>query len=367
MKAAEIILVTAAVFFSIATGNASAHVEAEPADSASELTARIIEPDLFTAGTETPIFIEVKSPNTQADALDLDVTVAVEDASGKKTLVGKAEKKNNVYVFSYKFPSGGEYTVHAESLFQNSEVDFDFRLFVSEPLTQEKDATALGTTITAIILIIVAITTGVLKKRLKTALIVSLIIALAALLAYSLYATFKSGAFEGGVVTCTENGCFWTAHVHAFVPIEVCGEEYRLPIEVGLLDGPHTHEEKNTIHWHDRLPYDNDNKKITDTKPLTLGAFFDSIGVAFDGDRIAEKKNGDVCPNEPIRAQCTKSPCDQLTKAKMFVNGESNSTFRDYIWSDKDVIQIFFDSRDASLIKSGIDANPTVFPKLGRG
>ena len=115
--------------------------------------------------------------------------------------------------------------------------------------------------------------------RLKPTLILGAIVLLIATLGYSLYQTYQSGALRAGTVTDTGAGYIWTAHLHAYVPISICGEAFRLPVEVGPLTGPHTHEEKNIVHWHDKLPYDKERGAILDTRPLTLGAFFEAIGV----------------------------------------------------------------------------------------
>lgn len=181
------------------------------------------------------------------------------------------------------------------------------------------------------------------------------VIAVIAILGYSLSVTLKQDP-GAGTFTCLNDGtCIWTAHIHAYFPIMICGEEYRLPIEHGPLDDPHSHEEKNIVHWHDKLPYDPETQSILDTKPLTVGAFFDSIDVNFSENQIAQKRNGD---------QCAKGESGAV---KMFVNGKHNNQFRDYIWRDKDVILIIFDDRSIETIEEELRNNPITFPKLGLG
>lgn len=178
----------------------------------------------------------------------------------------------------------------------------------------------------------------------------------AGVIVYSLIVTFRSGAVRSGVVTCLDNGqCYWTAHIHAYIPITVCGQEYRLPIETGDLTGPHTHEEKNLAHWHDRLAYDAQTKQITDTAPLRLESFFAAINVPFSNSGIADKQNGEACPG------------GQSGSLKAFVNGKVVENITAYLWRDQDVIQIFFDERDAKAIAEDIKNNPVLFPTLGRG
>lgn len=199
--------------------------------------------------------------------------------------------------------------------------------------------------------------------RLKTLIVVLVGILIVAGLGYSLYVVLQTGT-SAGIVTCpSEGNCVWSAHIHSFIPISICGAEYRLPIEVGNLNRPHTHEEKNIAHWHDTLPYDMTTQTITNTEPLTLGAFFDEIKIPFAKDRIADKKNGDSCDG----TVCKKAPCEESATVKMFINGKSSDLFRNYIWRDKDVIQIFFDSRSSEKIEKELQSNPVTFPKLGRG
>lgn len=178
----------------------------------------------------------------------------------------------------------------------------------------------------------------------------------AGVIVYSLIVTFRSGATKSGVVTCLDNGeCYWTAHIHAYAPVMICGQEYRLPIEKGELTGPHTHEEKNLVHWHDRLPYDQKTKQITNIEPLLLKTFFAAIGVPFSDSAIIDKKNGDMCPS------------GKAGSLKVIVNGKSTADAEAYILRDLDVIQVFFDDRDAAAIEDEIKNNPVLFPNLGRG
>jgi len=176
-------------------------------------------------------------------------------------------------------------------------------------------------------------------------------------LGYSLYITLSSDATSTGVIACPEGTgeCFWVTHTHAYIPIYACGEEVRLPFEKGPLTGPHTHEERNIIHWHDRLPYDLSTKTITVTEPLTLGAFFDALEIPFGTDRIQNFVNGDLCPNgEP----------GQIT---MFVNNATSTEFRSHIWKDQEVIVIYFDSRSEAELLEELKILDLEFPKLGRG
>ena len=192
--------------------------------------------------------------------------------------------------------------------------------------------------------------------RFKAIAIWAVIVVILAGLGYSLYVTFQSGAASAGVISCpTEGECIWTAHIHAYVPVMTCGSYYRFPTEVGALTGPHTHEEKNIIHWHDKLPYDTASQRVTNASPLTLGAFFDAIDVPFSQTRIYDYKNGDKCPDGTTGT------------LKIFINGVLNENPRAYIWQNHDIVRIFFDGRTIQEVQQEVDSNPITFPKLGRG
>ncbi len=194
------------------------------------------------------------------------------------------------------------------------------------------------------------------KTHIFSYLAILAVVAIAGVLAYSLWITLNSGAQDKGVVTCsTPNSCFWTSHWHVFVPIEICGEKFRLPIEKGPLEKSHTHEEENIWHWHDKLPYDNQAKTVLNTEPLKLGGFFDALEIPFDSTQINGKQNGDACPN------------GETGTLKMLLNGKNSTLFRDYILKDKDVVRLVFDSRTPQELENAAAQSPIVFPTLGRG
>ena len=76
--------------------------------------------------------------------------------------------------------------------------------------------------------------------------------------------------------------------------------------------------------------------RVIQKEDIALGKFFDSINVPFDRDRIMDKKNGDMCsPGQP-------------GQVKMFVNGQPNTEFRNYIPTEtenaqEDSIKIVFE------------------------
>lgn len=153
-------------------------------------------------------------------------------------------------------------------------------------------------------------------------------------LAYSVFVYNKSEAESEGVTVCNpQTGiCDAAFHWHAQLDIEVCGKEVFMPLEEDDLSEAHTHKERNRIHWHDTVPYDKNTGTILDTGEFKLGAFFDEMKYRFEPNCIGEKCNGfDVCGD------------GRENSLKMFVNGEQNFEFRDYVWKDGDEIKIVFE------------------------
>lgn len=190
----------------------------------------------------------------------------------------------------------------------------------------------------------------------KKVLLAALGVAAMAALAYSLYAALSSGADKQGLVVCPEEGkCFWTAHYHAFVHAEVCGEERRLPIEKGSLQRLHTHEEKNVLHWHDKLPYDKQSGNLTDATPLLLRETFGQLEIEFGKGSFWGRKDGDSCAD------------GRQGSLKFFVNGQPNADYGEYAWRDRDVLVVVFDGRTELEVGEWLEKNPVQFPSLGKG
>ncbi len=129
---------------------------------------------------------------------------------------------------------------------------------------------------------------------------------------------------------CYEDKCIRSYHIHADIHIDLCGERVLLPLEHGPLEGPHTHKERNYIHFHERLPYDPTTGQILDTLPLELGTFMNEMDIMFNDRCISKYCNGNPCPD------------GKPGTVRMFVNGQPNTEFDQYIWKDKDEIQITF-------------------------
>lgn len=154
-------------------------------------------------------------------------------------------------------------------------------------------------------------------------------IAIIVLIAYS-YVYFKQTTTEEESITvCDADQCFWAAHIHGNLDIDVCGENIDLGLEKGELDKTHTHKERGRLHFHERLPVDPETMEITDFGPLRLGNSLENMGIRFTDECIADKCNGDPCDGEPGGITMT-------------VNGEPNTELNEYVWKEGDTIKIEF-------------------------
>jgi hypothetical protein len=180
------------------------------------------------------------------------------------------------------------------------------------------------------------------------------IVILVAFLAYSLWQYQKSGIAEDGVVTCANGQCFWSAHIHVAIPVQICGNEYSLEKFKGPLANIHTHGEENVIHWHDKLLYDPQNKVFLEPAPFALGTTLENQGISQTPDYMFGKKDGDMCDGK-------------MSNWKVFSNGKHVSNWQDYEWSDHDIILFIFDARSAAEIEKELLKNPTKFPAIGEG
>ena len=192
-------------------------------------------------------------------------------------------------------------------------------------------------------------------------LIIFLVIGVAAILGYGVYSYFTSGA-DKGIIVCNPqnpNECYWQAHIHTYVMQNVCGDERKFDKEHGDLEEHHTHEETNIIHWHDRTAINKETGEL-DSSSLTLGAFMEANDITFTGTCFYEYCNGDTCPDRSAGTM------------KMFVKNENgnwqqNEEYQNYVWQDKDIIYIAFDSRAPEEILEQLQQANMGFPILGTG
>ncbi len=140
-------------------------------------------------------------------------------------------------------------------------------------------------------------------------------------------ALIVGGGIFGGVFWATrpplpesevisEQGIHW----HTELSITILGQKQDVPANIGLgiTEQPlHTHGEDNEIH----LEFTGLVKK----DDIRLGRFFEIWDRTFNEDCIFTKCNGPE------------------GKVKMFVNGEPNFEFENYIMRDKDKVEIIFE------------------------
>lgn len=185
-------------------------------------------------------------------------------------------------------------------------------------------------------------------------------------LVYSLIEYQRSGIAEDGVVTCA-NGpaltggeptrgkqCFWSAHIHTDIPIQICGKKYVLSRFKGSLADYHTHGDENIIHWHDKIAFDAEKKQFLEPTPFALNFIFKTLELPITDESLFGKKNGDLC-------------LGSAATWKVFVNGVLRLDWRSYEWKDRDIVLFIFDARTTEEIEKELRQNPIKFPPVGEG
>ncbi len=202
------------------------------------------------------------------------------------------------------------------------------------------------------------------KKFIKNLLIALGTLLMVGFLVYSLIKYQQSGIAEDGVVTCANGKCFWSAHLHVNIPIQICGEEYILSKFKGPLSDAHSHGDENVIHWHDKVPFDAEKKQFLESSPFALNLIFKTLELPITDESLLGKKDGDLCRGS-------------ASTWKVFVNGvlHPESTvvstpvddWRNYEWRDRDTILFVFDARTVEEVETELRQNPIKFPSVGEG
>ncbi|MBI4176098.1 MAG: GAP family protein [Candidatus Aenigmarchaeota archaeon] len=342
LSAGILILAVAIIFISLVHHGAYAHEGEEEATDGYSLA---VNPENPIQNDRIPLTVHISKDGVDATGLQVTLTVDRHEA-GISDMIQAAEREPGNYFAYYAFKEPGDYEIHVEFMEGGGPVRHTVNVQVA--------GTSWGVELyflAAAIIAFAAVWAIEMRKgkHVRRATVLSLVVLGIMGLVYSLYITQTSGAAAQGITVCVSpEECYWTAHVHTEVDVEICGEDIRLPIETGRLDRPHTHEEKNLIHWHDRLPMDPATKRILNTEPLTLGAFFDELQVPLSETQVMDKENGDLCPN------------GQPGTLKAFVNGAPAEDIREYVWKDGDKVAIVFDERPAETIASALPG-ATVF------
>lgn len=129
---------------------------------------------------------------------------------------------------------------------------------------------------------------------------------------------------------CYEDNCIKTFHIHTTIMIEVCGTLVRLPLETGLLDGLHTHKERNVIHFHERLPYNSTTQQVLNNTPLMINTALNEMDIRFSQQCIKDYCNGRHCSD------------GKPGTVHFLVNDVPNAEFEKYVWKNGDRVKITF-------------------------
>ena len=200
------------------------------------------------------------------------------------------------------------------------------------------------------------------KKLIKNLLIAFGLLVLVGFLAYSLIKYQRSGIAQDGVVTCANGQCFWSAHIHINIPIQICGEKYVLSKFKGALADDHTHGDENVIHWHDKIAFDAEKRQFSEPTPFALNLIFKTLELPIMEESLLNKKDGDRC-----RGLVDSTSSLQAATWKVFVNGVLHPDWRNYEWRDNDIVLFVFDERTVEEVEKELRQNPIKFPPVGEG
>ena len=189
------------------------------------------------------------------------------------------------------------------------------------------------------------------KKLIKTFLIIFISLSAIIFLAYSLLEYRRSGIAERGLITCANGQCFWSAHIHTYIPIQICGEKYFLPKFKGPLSGLHIHAGENVIHWHSKIAFDAEKKQFLESTIFALNLIFKTLELPITDKSLLGKKDGDVCRGS-------------AATWKVFVNGTFSPDWRSYEWKDRDIVLFVFDARTVEEVEKELHQNPIRFPSI---
>ncbi len=107
-------------------------------------------------------------------------------------------------------------------------------------------------------------------------------------------------------------------HWHPELSIYIKGEKIEIPKEAGTSSIVHTHDTTGTLHLHPA-------SKLVRKDTIKLGKFFELWDKQFSSTCILDSCNGDD------------------GTVKMFVNGNENTEFENYLMQEKDKIEIRFE------------------------
>jgi len=124
--------------------------------------------------------------------------------------------------------------------------------------------------------------------------------------------------------TCLDSHSSDISHTHSSLSIIINGNEQYIPQNIGIQDskcpdgmrGIHTHDDSGRLHI-----------ETPSQISAPIGAFFNIWGEVFNSDQILDNK------------------VDSEHEIVMFVNGEINQDFGNYLMLDDDVIEIHYQKK----------------------
>lgn len=126
----------------------------------------------------------------------------------------------------------------------------------------------------------------------------------------------SNNAKEASGAIISRNGIHW----HPTLEIYVRGEKQSIPANIGLIGGHnpmHTHDSDGVVH----LEYEG----LVGENDIRLGTFFRLWGKEFNATQLFDNHN-----SEEVRVH-------------MFVNGEEDTEFENYLMRDRDKIEIRYE------------------------
>ena len=124
--------------------------------------------------------------------------------------------------------------------------------------------------------------------------------------------------------TCLDSHSSDISHTHSSLSIIINGNEQYIPQNIGIQDskcpdgmrGIHTHDDSGRLHI-----------ETPSQISAPIGAFFNIWGEVFNSDQILDNK------------------VDSEHEIVMFVNGELNQDFENYLMLDNDAIEIHYQKK----------------------
>lgn len=159
------------------------------------------------------------------------------------------------------------------------------------------------------------------NKKLQHIWIILIVIVVGALFFYIaiLFGGSESGVrVEKPLIYCQpqealpeQQKCFYTAHDHFQLILVIDEKKQEIGFEKGDLQRSHSHAEKDKIHWHSLLAVNSTTRRVVDWTPHSLKAALQDLGYNNFGNNVI-----------------------------VIVNKQVENQRLDYIWQDRDIIEV---------------------------